>query len=145
MIIFIHVSLQDPGVEDTGKSVPVSSPSTSTGDSNQTHHNNASHSTAQSQFSDNDILSPSFILSTFQAASVSRTLTLHLYLAATDSNSSMQANPTLLDNHGQSSITALKTGQSSITALKTGLYTLPSTYASVGHVYLYPNSTLNNR
>ena len=135
MIIFIHVSLQDPGIEDTGKSVPVSSPSTSTGDSNQTHHNNASHSTAQSQFSDNDILSPSHTLSTFQAASVSRTLTLYLYLAATDSNSSMQASPTLLDDHGQSSITALKTG----------LYTLPSKYASVGHVYLYPNSTLNDR
>ena len=132
----MYISLQDPGVEDVGKSAPVSPPLTSTGNSNQTRSNNASHSTTQSHFSDNNIiLSQSHILSTFQAASVSRTLTLHLYLVATDSNSSMQASPTLLDNHRQSSINALKMG----------LYTLPSKHANVGHVYLYPNSTLNDR
>jgi hypothetical protein len=137
----MHVSLQDPAVEDIGKSAQVSPPSTSPGNPNdgpnQIRHNNMSHSTSQSQTSDNDIISPSQILSMFQAASVSRTLTLRLYLAATDSNNSSQANATLLDN--------INHGHSDITALKMGLYTLPSKHGSEGHVYLYPNSTLNDR
>lgn len=134
MIVFMHaLILQDPVAEDVGKPTqPVSPPSTSAEKSSQIHHNSVSQSTSQSQFSDDDmILSPSHILSTSQAASVSRTLTLRLYLSATDSNSS-QHSPTLLDSHGHSDITALKMG----------LYTLPSKHISVGYVYLYPNSTV---
>ena len=132
----MHLSLQDPVTEDIGKSTQSVSPlSTSSGKSSQIHHSNVSHSTSQSQLSDDDtILSPShIILSTSHAASVSRTLTLHLYLSATDSNSS-QHSPTLLDSHGHN-----------ITALKMELYTLPSKHKSVGHVYLYPNSTVKDR
>lgn len=117
-------------MEDSGKSAQSVTPLTDTKNSNQTHHNNVSHST--SQFSNNIILSPAHVLSTSKIASVSRTLTLHLYLMATDYNSSQHSSPTLLDSHGHSDI-------------KMELYTLPSKHINVGHVYLYPNSTTNDR
>lgn len=124
-------------MEDIGKSTQASQPSTKPENSNQSPHNSISHSTSQSQFSNNDKMpSPSLILSTSQAAIVSRTLTLCLYLAAATSSNSSQHCPTLIDRHGHSNIAALKMG----------LYTHPSKHdASVGHVYLYPNSTLNDR
>lgn len=75
-------------------------------------------------------VSPSHLLAASGVATVSKTLTLQLYLAATDNNHSSQHNPTLLDS-------------GDITGLKMELFTFSSKHnsTSVGHVYLYPNSS----
>lgn len=81
----------------------------------------------------NKTLSQSYLSTISRAKSVSRTLTLQLYLAdIVGSNSTWpRPRPTLLASQGHSG-----TG-----ALRMMLYMLYSDNKTVGHTHLYPNST----
>ena len=113
----------------------VTVPSTNTEMSNSNKTLDMSHLTTKIS---NEV-SPSHLLATSRVTSVSRTLTLHLYLnlatSDIDGNSSQLHSPSLLGSYGHSGINALKME----------LYTFPSKHRSVGHVYLYPNSTVTDR